>query len=186
VAFSTIDEARSWITKKQVENMATTRTLQSGVKIKKNEILMRKSSMLKYLTIEFKILFTIKLSLPFFVNLKLICQESQKTILYLWKEIRKELNYRLFVCTISNLYLCLHLVFLKGVLILQDQYRATIQYSFSKEQDSHFDKVQTDWYCGRCGIFNFKRRDNCFKCSASREESGSEGFDEISNILTKS
>lgn len=42
-------------------------------------------------------------------------------------------------------------------------------------------------YCN-CGVFNFKRRDNCFKCSASREESekGGEGSDEISNILTKS
>lgn len=52
--------------------------------------------------------------------------------------------------------------------------------------DGQYDKAQTDWYCGKCGVFNFKRRDNCFKCSASREESGSEGFDEISSILTKS
>lgn len=40
----------------------------------------------------------------------------------------------------------------------------------------------------QCGVFNFKRRDNCFKCNASREESekGGEGSDEVSNILTKS
>lgn len=40
----------------------------------------------------------------------------------------------------------------------------------------------------QCGVFNFKRRDNCFKCYASREESekGGEGSDEVSNILTKS
>ena len=40
----------------------------------------------------------------------------------------------------------------------------------------------------QCGVFNFKRRENCFKCYASREESekGGEGSDEISNILTKS
>lgn len=69
---------------------------------------------------------------------------------------------------------------------MQDQYRALIQYSFMKDNDGQWDKVQTDWYCGKCGVFNFKRRDNCFKCNASREESGSEGFDEISNILTKS
>jgi hypothetical protein len=55
-----------------------------------------------------------------------------------------------------------------------------------KENEGHYDKIQTDWYCGKCGVFNFKRRDNCFKCNASREESGSEGFDEISSILTKS
>ncbi|KAG5676628.1 hypothetical protein PVAND_006448 [Polypedilum vanderplanki] len=73
----------------------------------------------------------------------------------------------------------------QGVLILQDQYKATIQYSFMKENEGHYDKVLTDWYCGKCGVFNFKRRDNCFKCNASREESGSEGFDEVSNILTK-
>lgn len=73
------------------------------------------------------------------------------------------------------------------MLILQDQYRALIQYSFSKDSDGQYDKVPTDWYCN-CGVFNFKRRDNCFKCSASREESekGGEGSDEISNILTKS
>jgi RNA-binding protein 5/10 len=73
------------------------------------------------------------------------------------------------------------------VLVLQDQYRATIQYSFTKDSDGQWDKMPTDWYCN-CGVFNFKRRDNCFKCSASREESekGGEGSDEISNILTKS
>jgi hypothetical protein len=40
----------------------------------------------------------------------------------------------------------------------------------------------------QCGVFNFKRRDNCFKCYASREESekGGEGSDEVSSILTKS
>lgn len=77
--------------------------------------------------------------------------------------------------------------FIQGVLILQDQYRALIQYSFSKDSDGQYDKMPTDWYCN-CGVFNFKRRENCFKCSASREESekGGEGSDEISNILTKS
>ncbi|EAT43594.1 AAEL004989-PA [Aedes aegypti] len=46
----------------------------------------------------------------------------------------------------------------------------------------------TRWICYKqCGVFNFKRRENCFKCFASREESekGGEGSDEISNILTK-
>jgi RNA-binding protein 5/10 len=73
------------------------------------------------------------------------------------------------------------------VLILQDQFRAIIQYSFTKDTDGQYDKVPTDWFCN-CGVFNFKRRDNCFKCSASREESekGGEGSDQISNILTKS
>ncbi|CAG9798585.1 unnamed protein product [Chironomus riparius] len=73
----------------------------------------------------------------------------------------------------------------QGVLLLQDQHRAIIQYSFMKENDGQYDKIQTDWYCGKCGVFNFKRRENCFKCNASRQESGSEGFDEISTVLTK-
>lgn len=37
----------------------------------------------------------------------------------------------------------------------------------------------------QCGVFNFKRRDNCFKCNASREESekGGEGSDEVAFVL---
>ncbi|XP_023305436.2 RNA-binding protein 5-B [Lucilia cuprina] len=74
----------------------------------------------------------------------------------------------------------------QGVLQLQDTCRATLQYSHSLQ--SNKTKINpTDWYCGKCGMFNFKRRDSCFKCYASREESerGGEGSDEISNILTK-
>lgn len=75
--------------------------------------------------------------------------------------------------------------------MLQDQYRAIIQYSFLKDsgvEKPKEPKIPTDWYCGKCGVFNFKRRENCFKCYASREESekGGEGSDEVSNILTKS
>ncbi|XP_059619269.1 RNA-binding protein 5 [Phlebotomus argentipes] len=76
----------------------------------------------------------------------------------------------------------------QGILMLQDQYRAIMQYSITKEPPSVTkDKYVTDWYCAKCGVLNFKRRDNCFKCYASREESekGGEGSDEVSNILTK-
>ncbi|XP_013415990.1 RNA-binding protein 5-like [Lingula anatina] len=43
---------------------------------------------------------------------------------------------------------------------------------------------KTDWICSKCGVHNFKRRDYCFKCSISREESeksGKEGdgFDQV-------
>lgn len=40
----------------------------------------------------------------------------------------------------------------------------------------------------QCGAQNFKRRDNCFKCHASRMESeeGGSGSDEICNYATKS
>lgn len=94
--------------------------------------------------------------------------------------------------------------------MLQDQYRAIMQYSVAKEGYNK-EKIPTDWYCAKvrvclcqslldeliqqigivyfqCGVFNFKRRENCFKCNASREESekGGEGSDEVSSILTKS
>ncbi|KAJ6648831.1 RNA-binding protein 5 [Pseudolycoriella hygida] len=74
----------------------------------------------------------------------------------------------------------------QGVLMVQDQYRSVMQYSVSREPLGK-EKVVTDWYCAKCGVFNFKRRENCFKCYASREESekGGEGSDEVSNILTK-
>ncbi|XP_065358757.1 RNA-binding protein 5-A-like [Calliphora vicina] len=74
----------------------------------------------------------------------------------------------------------------QGALQLQETCRATLQYSHSL-QSNKTKTNPTDWYCGKCGMFNFKRRDSCFKCYASREESerGGEGSDEISNILTK-
>ncbi|CAD7086141.1 unnamed protein product [Hermetia illucens] len=74
----------------------------------------------------------------------------------------------------------------QGNLMLQDHYRAVMQYSHSKEPLAK-ERILSDWYCAKCGVFNFKRRENCFKCYASREESekGGEGSDEVSNILTK-
>ncbi|XP_037959600.1 RNA-binding protein 5-A [Teleopsis dalmanni] len=70
----------------------------------------------------------------------------------------------------------------QGTLVLRDQTRAQLQYSHSGRRAK-----KSDWYCGKCGMFNFKRRYNCFKCYASREESekGGDGSDEVSNILTK-
>lgn len=59
-----------------------------------------------------------------------------------------------------------------------------MQYSIPK--DCHVDKPPAkntqDWHCVKCGAHNFKRRETCFKCSASRAESeeGGEGSDEIS------
>ncbi|XP_014211033.1 RNA-binding protein 5 [Copidosoma floridanum] len=76
----------------------------------------------------------------------------------------------------------------QGVLMLQDQYRALMQYSIPKEY--HMDKLSgkntQDWHCVKCGAHNFKRRETCFKCSASRAESeeGGEGSDEISTHPT--
>lgn len=44
--------------------------------------------------------------------------------------------------------LCL---FLQGVLMFQDQYRAIMQYSVSKESLSK-DKIVTDWYCAKVSL----------------------------------
>ncbi|XP_055375070.1 RNA-binding protein 5-like [Condylostylus longicornis] len=62
--------------------------------------------------------------------------------------------------------------------------RAKMQYSQPLIRDQKF---LSDWYCVKCGVLNFRRRELCFKCYASREESekGGEGSDEVSNILTK-
>ncbi|KAH8293285.1 hypothetical protein KR018_007162, partial [Drosophila ironensis] len=69
----------------------------------------------------------------------------------------------------------------KGTLQLGED-RVSMQYSHTRI---------TDWTCNKCGASNFKRRFQCFMCSASRAESESamsksgEGVDEISRILTK-
>ncbi|XP_075152877.1 RNA-binding protein 5-A-like [Haematobia irritans] len=52
----------------------------------------------------------------------------------------------------------------QGYLKLSETCRATLQYSLLK-----------DWHCGRCGLYNFKRRGNCFQCHASRDESEQAG-----------
>ncbi|KAG5881075.1 hypothetical protein JTB14_020405 [Gonioctena quinquepunctata] len=79
----------------------------------------------------------------------------------------------------------------QGVLILQDQYRAIMQYSIPKDMEASeklpSDRASADWFCIKCGAQNFKRRDTCFKCHASRMESeeGGSGSDEICNYTTK-
>ncbi|VEN55588.1 unnamed protein product [Callosobruchus maculatus] len=79
----------------------------------------------------------------------------------------------------------------QGVLMLQDHYRASMQYSIPKEGLSAEKpinyKASADWFCIKCGAQNFKRRDNCFKCHASRTESeeGGSGSDEVCAYPTK-
>lgn len=79
-----------------------------------------------------------------------------------------------------------------GILILHDQYRAIMQYSIPKDLSAGGDKpaahkASSDWFCIKCGAQNFKRRDNCFKCHASRMESeeGGSGSDEVCTYATK-
>ncbi|XP_072387943.1 RNA-binding protein 5-like [Diabrotica undecimpunctata] len=79
----------------------------------------------------------------------------------------------------------------QGVLMLQDQYRAIMQYSIPKDSNSAEKtpsyKASADWFCIKCGAQNFKRRDNCFKCHASKTESeeGGSGSDEVCMYATK-
>lgn len=79
----------------------------------------------------------------------------------------------------------------QGILMLQDHYRAIMQYSIPKDSNptekAPPHKASADWFCIKCGAQNFKRRDNCFKCHASRTESeeGGSGSDETCNYTTK-
>ncbi|CAG9759636.1 unnamed protein product [Ceutorhynchus assimilis] len=79
----------------------------------------------------------------------------------------------------------------QGILMLQDNYRAIMQYSIPKDpfplEKPMMHKAIADWFCIKCGAQNFKRRDNCFKCHASRLESeeGGSGSDETCTYTTK-
>lgn len=57
----------------------------------------------------------------------------------------------------------------------------TMHYSQPKTGPEKAQK--SDWVCSKCGAHNFKRRDFCFKCSVSREESErakeGDGFDQV-------
>ncbi|XP_069692847.1 RNA-binding protein 5-like isoform X2 [Periplaneta americana] len=71
----------------------------------------------------------------------------------------------------------------QGVLMLQDQYRAVMHFSIPKETqiERNAMKSSQDWICIKCAAHNFKRRDACFKCHSSRQESeGGEGSAEVS------
>lgn len=69
----------------------------------------------------------------------------------------------------------------QGVLMLQGKYRAVMYF----ERGGGAFKLH-DWYCIKCGAHNFKRRDVCFKCCASRKESEEavEGNGEVSPYPT--
>ncbi|CAH1784264.1 unnamed protein product [Owenia fusiformis] len=81
----------------------------------------------------------------------------------------------------------------QGQLMLLNQYRVSMFYGQPRTQAADkgpglgraqdFHQIRTDWSCTKCGAHNFKRRDNCFKCNISREESDKakegDGFDQI-------
>ncbi|XP_050422171.1 RNA-binding protein 5 [Adelges cooleyi] len=53
----------------------------------------------------------------------------------------------------------------QGEMMLRDNFRAIMQYTISKIDP---EKMLTDWWC-KCNAHNFKRRESCFVCGASRE-----------------
>ncbi|XP_069141631.1 RNA-binding protein 5-like [Argopecten irradians] len=71
----------------------------------------------------------------------------------------------------------------QGQLTLQNQYNATMHYSTPKAGPEKGPIHKTDWTCSKAGVHNFKRRDHCFKCNLSREESDrkqeGDGFDQV-------
>ncbi|RWS06803.1 RNA-binding protein 5-like protein [Dinothrombium tinctorium] len=72
-------------------------------------------------------------------------------------------------------------------LVTFDQCQATLHYSIPKDAfGSDRGLIQKyDWTCYKCGVNNFKRREQCFKCGTPREESASnERGDEISATPT--
>eukprot|EP00096_Caligus_rogercresseyi_P000162 TRINITY_DN1044_c0_g1_i2.p1 TRINITY_DN1044_c0_g1~~TRINITY_DN1044_c0_g1_i2.p1 ORF type:complete len:728 (+),score=214.70 TRINITY_DN1044_c0_g1_i2:240-2423(+) len=70
----------------------------------------------------------------------------------------------------------------QGVLMFKDQYRATMQYSLPREGRLDPTKSHRDWFCGQCGVQNFRRRDLCFKCGSPKTEYDvmQEGNEEVS------
>ncbi|KAF0289041.1 RNA-binding protein 5 [Amphibalanus amphitrite] len=70
----------------------------------------------------------------------------------------------------------------QGLLVVQDQYRAVMQYSLPKDGLPAEHRPLQDWFCVKCGAHNFKRRCQCYKCGSDRAESeaAAEGSDEVS------
>ncbi|CAD5119081.1 DgyrCDS7726 [Dimorphilus gyrociliatus] len=75
----------------------------------------------------------------------------------------------------------------QGVLWLED-YEVSMHFSAPRESvrppDCVPSDIRTDWSCFKCGVHNFKKRDFCFRCNISREESdrlrdGGDGYDQM-------
>nr|XP_027195844.1 RNA-binding protein 5-like [Dermatophagoides pteronyssinus] len=62
--------------------------------------------------------------------------------------------------------------FTQDCLTFGGEYECTLHYSFPKDNIIPIDKnvLKSDWSCPKCGINNFKRRDECFKCGTSKDE----------------
>jgi len=71
----------------------------------------------------------------------------------------------------------------KGILMFKDQYRAVMQYSLPRDgRPGEPPRILHDWICSTCGVQNFRRRDQCFKCGGPKSDidASCEGADEVS------
>ncbi|KAI7693125.1 RNA-binding protein 5 [Sarcoptes scabiei] len=75
-------------------------------------------------------------------------------------------------------------------LVLEGEHHCSLHYSFSKDSAPNVDKscLKGDWCCPKCGINNFKRRDECFKCGTSKDEyedtqSSKQSINQQTNVL---
>ncbi|XP_054168567.1 RNA-binding protein 5-like isoform X2 [Oppia nitens] len=70
----------------------------------------------------------------------------------------------------------------QGYIYFDEECEASVHYSIPKETFGG-DKtiMKNDWTCYKCGVNNFKRREECFKCGTPKEESmANDTGDEIS------
>lgn len=66
--------------------------------------------------------------------------------------------------------------------MFKDQYRAVMQYSLPRDgRPGEPPRILHDWICSNCGVQNFRRRDQCFKCGGPKSDiDAGEGADEVS------
>jgi len=66
--------------------------------------------------------------------------------------------------------------------MFKDQYRAVMQYSLPRDgRPGEPPRILHDWICSNCGVQNFRRRDQCFKCGGPKTDiDAGEGADEVS------
>ncbi|CAG2121862.1 unnamed protein product, partial [Medioppia subpectinata] len=70
----------------------------------------------------------------------------------------------------------------QGYLYFDEECEASVHYSIPKDNFSGDKNImKNDWMCYKCGVNNFKRREECFKCGTPKDESlANETGDEVS------
>ncbi|CAK9294980.1 unnamed protein product [Gordionus sp. m RMFG-2023] len=81
--------------------------------------------------------------------------------------------------------------FKRGYFMMQGQHKVFLNYSSPRGSDLTIDPSKSEWTCSQCGICNFKKRSQCFKCFLKKDESdmhsdiGKNGISEMSAIPNK-